>query len=852
MAKSLWGEAFDIPDTGDEVKKCLKKISAPKELKVTSVKDLKSTKISMKEKLTFIEKEVLRILGVYKENTAVIRDIDSFSSFIDKAIENGIIAIDTETNNSLDPITCKIMGLCLYTPGLKQTYIPVNHVDGDGNLLSNQITEQQINAQLSRLGDTKVIVHNGEFDYRVIKCTTGYQMKMYWDTMVGARMLDENEKSAGLKQQYIEKIDPSIEKYNIEDLFMKMPYEIFDPELFALYAATDAYMTYRLYQWQLEQFNQPGNERLKHVFLDIEMPIVEVAAEMELTGVAIDVEYAYKLKEKYEKRISIVEENIQKILQDMQPQIAAWRSTLEANEHPSVNGREQKSKNEKLAEPLNVGSATQLAIIIYDILKTPVIDKDMPRGTGEDILLKIDHPLCKEILAKRGLEKILSTYVEAIPESINQKTGRLHAHFKPTGTDCIVSDSVILTSTGVSTIKNIIKDIPERQYIEFEYPLINENNEVEYTSHKIKFNNVATCKIELPYGFELEGTPNHPIRVFDGEKQIWKKLGDVQLGDIVLINKQKHPFKQDYIPTQFRQDMKPHTHWKNASLKMPEYFDEDFAELLGMFHADGSLVCKSGSWRLILHNEQPEVVKRWIQLCEKLFNQTPQHIKKYSNIITGYIIRGLKLSQLTKYIHTGKTQKRIPQEILNSRDSVFNAYIKGLTLDANNRLPKRDRISISLFDFTDARACQLRFLAQGVLSRVNKSDISNDRYESVLTFRYEALEWFIKNVGTVQSEKTRDLNTKRGKKPPFLEDETFLYLPIQQIHSSQNTVYDFTLPKTHSFISNGIISHNTGRFACVKPNLQNIPSHEKSIRLMFKASPGNIMVGADFSLLLVG
>lgn len=434
MSKSLWGEAFDIPDTGNEVKKCLKKISEPKELKVTSIKDLKSTKISMEEKLNFIEKEVMRILGVYKENTSVIRDVDSFKAFIDKAIENKIIAIDTETNNSLDPITCKIMGLCLYTPGLKQTYIPVNHVDKDGNLLPNQITEQQINEQLSRLGDAKVIVHNGEFDYRVIKCTTGYQMKMYWDTMVGARMLDENERSAGLKQQYIEKIDPSIEKYNIEDLFMKMPYEIFDPELFALYAATDAYMTYRLYQWQLERFNEPGNERLKKVFLEIEMPIVEVAAEMELTGVAIDFDYAEKLKRKYEARITVVEDNIQKILHDMQPQIAAWRLTPEANEHPIVGGKEQKSKNEKLTEPLNVGSTTQLAIIIYDILKIPVIDKDMPRGTGEDILLKIDHPLCKEILAKRGLEKILSTYIDAIPASVNPKTNRLHAHFRPTGT----------------------------------------------------------------------------------------------------------------------------------------------------------------------------------------------------------------------------------------------------------------------------------------------------------------------------------------------------------------------------------------------------------------------------------
>jgi hypothetical protein len=46
-------------------------------------------------------------------------------------VENGVIAVDTETNNSLEPLTCKIMGLCLYTPGMKATYIPMNHCDVD-------------------------------------------------------------------------------------------------------------------------------------------------------------------------------------------------------------------------------------------------------------------------------------------------------------------------------------------------------------------------------------------------------------------------------------------------------------------------------------------------------------------------------------------------------------------------------------------------------------------------------------------------------------------------------------------------------------------------------------------------
>ena len=110
------------------------------------------------------------------------------------------------------------MGLCLYTPGKKNAYIPVNHVNlVTGELLPNQVTEEEIHDELERLVDTKIIMHNGKFDYQVVKCTCKNELKVYWDTMIGARILDENER-ASLKQQYIMKIDPSIEKYSIEPL----------------------------------------------------------------------------------------------------------------------------------------------------------------------------------------------------------------------------------------------------------------------------------------------------------------------------------------------------------------------------------------------------------------------------------------------------------------------------------------------------------------------------------------------------------------------------------------------------------------------------------------------------------
>ena len=433
--KSLWGDEFVIEDSAKQAKSLLKKIEKPKK---TEQQVLKSKNTSIEDKLRIIYNNVNRILGVYKENTLVIKDKETLSNYIDKAIENNIIAIDTETNNSLDPITCKIMGGCIYTPGCKNAYIPINHTTLTGERLDWQITENQLAEQFSRLIEAKtdIIMHNGKFDYEVIKCTCNCELNIYWDTLIAAKVLNENE-LAGLKEQYISKIDSTQEKYDIENLFEHIKYEIVPPEVFALYAATDSYMTYKLYLWQKEQFNKPGNERLYSLFMNVEMPVVQVAAEMELTGIEIDTEYANRLSIKYHKILDDLDVVIAKELDKYKDIIAKWRLTDEATYRPPKKQGDgfAKSKSEQLASPPQLTSPTQLAILFYDVLKVGVIDKKNPRGTGEDILVKIQdkYPLCKLILEKRGLEKLINTYIDKIPQCVCKKDGRLHAHFNQYG-----------------------------------------------------------------------------------------------------------------------------------------------------------------------------------------------------------------------------------------------------------------------------------------------------------------------------------------------------------------------------------------------------------------------------------
>ena len=392
------------------------------------------------------------------------------------------------------------MGLCLYYEGGKQAYIPINHVNPKtGERLNWQLTEEDCREQLQRLIDFKaalkggwrpdyegqtyeewysthvrvphsnatdfvIVMHNGKFDYEVIKCTCDIEVEPDWDTMIGAHTINENEKMS-LKWQYVNKIDPTQEKYDIEDLFI-VPYKYVDPEIFALYAATDSMMTDKLYVYQVAILTAPGNERLYWLFTNIEMPIVKVAGDMELIGVCIDQEFGERLRLKFNQNLADIDTKIEQELINLQPKITAWRLDPKSNEQakqfePKKSKLSQEKLEEKypyidkktgkryklgkslaaqLGDPINLASPVQLAILFYDILKCPSVSKKSPRGTGKDELEALaertDIALCKLILERRGIVKLISTYIDVLPALARHwPDGRIRYKLNSVGTD---------------------------------------------------------------------------------------------------------------------------------------------------------------------------------------------------------------------------------------------------------------------------------------------------------------------------------------------------------------------------------------------------------------------------------
>lgn len=518
----LFGDDFMLESEKEKIKKIKSKIAKPK--KVSTASTLNSKVVSIEEKLKIINVEVNRILGVYINDTVVIDNINDFQKYIDESIKNKIIVVDTETNNSLDPLTCKLMGLCLYTPGQKNAYIPVNHTDLDNNKLDNQITEQQIYEQLERVNssDCKIIFHNAKFDYKVIYCTCGIRLRIDWDTMIGAKILDENE-LAGLKKQYINKIDPTIEKYSIDHLFT-VPYQYVAPNVFALYAATDSFMTYKLYLYQLIEFNRPDNRKIFKLFLNVELPIITVSAQMELWGVCLDEEYVKRLSAKYHKNLDKINDGINDELKKLKPSINSWSLTPDATVHILKDNKNisididkynalskddkklyAKSKFEQLSDPIETTSPTQLAILLYDIMKVPVVDKDNPRGTGIEILEKLvgKYAIIDLIVEQRSLLKMIDAFIDQLPALRSTRDNRIHSSFNQLG-----------TATGrFSCTEPNLQQIPSRESsIRMMFEATDDIKEVDVDN-----------KLELKYYEDIEIDNN------------WVRANKLKVGDTIRL-----------------------------------------------------------------------------------------------------------------------------------------------------------------------------------------------------------------------------------------------------------------------------------------------------------------------------
>ena len=345
----------------------------------------------------------------------LVENEDELRQLCDFFITKEFISIDTETT-STDAISAELVGLSFSVEEKKAFYVavPANYEEA--------LKIVQIFKPLYESDKIMKIGQNIKYDYEVLtKYGVTLQGKMF-DTMIAHYLIQPElhhnmdymaETLLGYQTIHIEELlGPKGKKQkNMRDL---SPTDIYE------YAAEDADITLRLKNVLEPRLKELGVEEL---FWNIEMPLVRVLADMELNGVCLDTEALQDTSKIFTERMKQYEQEIYK----------------------------------EAGEEFNISSPKQVGDILFG--KLQIMDKPKKTKTGqyvtsEEVLQSLESksPIVRNILNYRGMKKLLSTYIDALPKLINPRTGHIHTSFNQA-----------LTATGrLSSSDPNLQNIPVR------------------------------------------------------------------------------------------------------------------------------------------------------------------------------------------------------------------------------------------------------------------------------------------------------------------------------------------------------------------------------------------------------
>lgn len=333
----------------------------------------------------------------FSSEVVLVDSEELFQQMLAEISDATAISLDTETT-SLECRSAELVGISIAVNTDKGWYIPLGHVEG-GNL-SLDFVLTQLKPLLE--GECNLIGQNLKYDYQIFKNYGIELQNITFDTMLAAYVVNPAGQRFGmdeLAKKYLDwetiHIDELIGKGKKAILFSAVPVEKAAP-----YAVEDVIVPLYLKEHFEPLLKEKGLEKL---FYEIEMPLVPVLAEMEYVGVHIN-----------EKRLSELEVEYQQIVTEMEQKIFAYAG-----------------------EEFNLNSPKQLGAILFEKLGLPKGKKTKTGYSTNAAVLEAlapEYPIAKSILLYREKQKLLSTYVKALPESINEKSGRIHTSFNQTGT----------------------------------------------------------------------------------------------------------------------------------------------------------------------------------------------------------------------------------------------------------------------------------------------------------------------------------------------------------------------------------------------------------------------------------
>jgi len=307
------------------------------------------------------------------------------------------ITVDSETT-SPSPVIAKLVGVSLSTDPVKAHYIPLTHsYPGAPEQLSKEYALAMLRPILEDPAIKKV-GHNIKYDLIVMK-NEGVGIKgIGFDTMIASYLLNPNRTTHNLEDVCLEYL--GIKKLSYGDVTDKgkLNFREVPVEKAAAYSGEDAAVTLKLKEHLEPELEEQGLSKLFH---EIEVPLIEVLADMEMAGVKIDVPLMETFSGKLTGELASIEKRIYFIA----------------------------------GEEFNINSPKQLQEILFEKLGLRTIKRTKTGySTDIDVLeqLALEHELPREIIEHRTLSKLKNTYVDALPRLVNPATGRLHTSFNQT------------------------------------------------------------------------------------------------------------------------------------------------------------------------------------------------------------------------------------------------------------------------------------------------------------------------------------------------------------------------------------------------------------------------------------
>ena len=351
----------------------------------------------------------------------LVDNAEEIDNLIARILTSKIVSVDTETT-SVDAMDAKLVGMSFSIAEGEAYYVPVPHHDEwEGEdyeavmAIVNKFKSIYESEEIEKVGQ------NIKYDMLVLSNYGVHMAGKMFDTMIAHYILYPELRH---NMDYLAEVYLKYKTIHISELIgtgkkQKLMSELAPAEVYE-YAAEDADVTLRLKNMLSKELDAKG---LTHLFEDIEMPLVPVLARMEENGVKIDTKSHAETSKIFTNKMKAIESEIREVA----------------------------------GEDMNISSPKQIGELLFDKLQLDSKAKKTKKGqyvTDEATLLalKSKHPIIEKILNYRGYKKLLSTYIDALPQLVNKRTGHIHTSYNQA-----------VTSTGrLSSSNPNLQNIPVR------------------------------------------------------------------------------------------------------------------------------------------------------------------------------------------------------------------------------------------------------------------------------------------------------------------------------------------------------------------------------------------------------